>query len=224
MNSLVTNNITGSCIASTAEIDETATVLHSKVGDYCWLAHGAMLCYSKLGTMSYLSTRSKAFSCQIGNFSSISWNVSIGPANHDYKRISSHAMLYAKRFGMIDSMDERFYDQYAKETVIGNDVWIGCNAVIMRGVHVGDGAVIGANAVITKDVAPYAIVGGANRLIKKRFNDDIIQKLLEIRWWDYSTEMIKNNIGLLAEEPSIEKLELLKEKCIRDMIGHNDAR
>ena len=69
-------------------------------------------------------------------------------------------MLYAKRFGMIDSMDERFYDQYAKETVIGNDVWIGCNAVIMRGVHVGDGAVIGANAVITKDVAPYAIVGG----------------------------------------------------------------
>lgn len=212
MSNLVSNNISDSNIASTAEINETATVLHSKVGEHCWLAHGAMLCYSELGTMSYLSTRSKAFSCHIGKFSSISWNVSIGPANHDYKRMSSHAMLYAKRFGMIESMDERFYDQYAMDTVIGNDVWIGCNAVIMRGVHVGDGAVIGANAVITRDVAPYTIVGGVNKMIKKRFNDDIIQKFLEIKWWDYPIETIKKNIGLIAEAPTIEILELIQEK------------
>ena len=199
-------------VAPTADIDESALALHSKVGEHCWLAHGAMLCYSELGDMSYLSTRSKAFSCHIGKFSSISWNVSIGPANHDYKRVSSHAMLYAKRFGMIEGCTDRFYDQYDKETIVGNDVWIGCNSVIMRGVHVGDGAVIGANAVITKDVAPYSIVGGVNKLIKKRFNDEIIQKLLYIKWWDCPLEVIKDNIGLIAEKPTLESLELLQNR------------
>lgn len=199
-------------VASTADIDESALVLHSKVGEHCWLAHGAMLCYSELGNMSYLSTRSKAFSCYIGNFSSISWNVSIGPANHDYKRVSSHAMLYAKRFGMLERCSDRFYDQYDKETSVGNDVWIGCNSVIMRGVHIGDGAVIGANAVITKDVAPYSIVGGINRVIKQRFDSEIVKKLLEIKWWSYPIERIKCNIDLIAQEPSLESLEELQQK------------
>lgn len=211
MSNLV-NSVLGSYIASTAEIDEAATVLHSKVGEHCWLAYGSMLCYSELGTMSYLSTRTKVFSSSIGKFCSISWNVSIGPANHDYKRVSTHAMLYAKRFGMIENVEERFYDQYDKETVIGNDVWIGCNAVIVRGVHVGDGAVIGANAVITKDIAPYTIVGGVNHVIKRRFESKIIEKLLEIKWWSYPIDKIKHNIALLSQEPTLESLDILKDR------------
>lgn len=152
--------IIASQVAADADINPTALVLHSTVGRRCMLGNGAMLCYSQMGDMSYMSSRSKAYSCRIGRFSSISWNVSIGPANHDYRRMSSHSMLFATRFGMIDTPRQRYYDQYDGSTQIGNDVWIGCNAVIMRGVSVGDGAVVGANAVITKDIAPYTIVGG----------------------------------------------------------------
>lgn len=204
--------IYNSHVAKNADIAESALVLMSKVGEVCQLFDDAMLCYSQIGDMSYLGRRSCAFSSTIGKYCSIAWNVSIGPGNHDYDRVTSHAMLYAKRFGMINDISERYYNQYDKETVIGNDVWIGCNAVIMRGVQIGDGAVIGANAVITRDVAPYTIVGGVNKMIKKRFNDDIIQKLLEIKWWDYPIETIKNNIGLIAEKPTIEKLVLLQKK------------
>lgn len=201
-------------VAPTADIDDTALVLNSCVGEVCQLFEDSMLCYSQMDDMSYLGRRSCVLSSKIGKFCSIAWNVSIGPGNHDYKRITSHAMLYAKRFGMINDISERFYNQYEKETVIGNDVWIGCNAVIMRGVQVGDGAVIGANAVISKDVAPYTIVGGVNKLIKKRFNDDVVQKLLEMRWWDYPIEIIKRNIKLIAEKPTIEKLELFQKELI----------
>lgn len=147
-------------IAISANVSDTAKIINSEVGEYCQLFDDSMLCYSCLGDFSYLSRRTSVFSAVIGKYCSISWNVSIGPAVHDYKRITQHAMLYASRFGMIESPQHRYYDQYEKETIIGNDVWIGCNAVIMRGVHVGDGAVIGANAVVTKDVPPYTILGG----------------------------------------------------------------
>lgn len=204
--------IHNSYVAKTADIAESALVLNSKVGELCQLFDDAMLCYSQIGDMSYLGRRSCAFSSTIGKYCSIAWNVSIGPGNHDYNRVTSHAMLYAKRFGMINDISERYYNQYDKDTVIGNDVWIGCNAVIMRGVHVGDGSVIGANAVITRDVAPYSIVGGVNRVLKQRFDDEIVKKLLDIKWWSYPIERIKCNIDLIAQEPSLESLEVLQQQ------------
>lgn len=81
------------------------------------------------------------------------------------------------------------------DIVIGNDVWIGYEAVILAGVTIGDGAVIGARAVVTKDVAPYTVVGGVPaRPIKKRFLDGTIQRLLELRWWDWPEERIRENL------------------------------
>lgn len=84
------------------------------------------------------------------------------------------------------------------DIVLGNDVWIGYEAVILSGVTIGDGAVVGAGAVVTKDVPPYTIVGGVPaKLIKKRFSDDVIAKLSEIRWWDRPEDWIKNNLGAI---------------------------
>jgi chloramphenicol O-acetyltransferase type B len=84
------------------------------------------------------------------------------------------------------------------DTVIGNDVWIGTEAMIMAGVHVGDGAVIAARAVVTRDVAPYTIVGGnPAKLIKQRFSDEDIATLLQVKWWDWSEDRIRENIGKL---------------------------
>jgi acetyltransferase-like isoleucine patch superfamily enzyme len=84
------------------------------------------------------------------------------------------------------------------DVTIGNDVWIGLNALILSGVCIGDGAVIGANAVVTRDVAPYAIVAGnPARVIKKRFDDETIEKLLKIKWWNWNLQKVKENMPLM---------------------------
>ncbi len=85
-----------------------------------------------------------------------------------------------------------------KDTVIGNDVWIGYNATIMPGVKIGDGAIIGTNALVTKDVEPYTIVGGnPAQVIRKRFDDETISKLLDLQWWNWSIEKIRENANVL---------------------------
>ncbi|MGF9942851.1 Vat family streptogramin A O-acetyltransferase [Priestia megaterium] len=96
------------------------------------------------------------------------------------------------------------------DTIIGNDVWVGMDTVIMPGVNIGDGAIVAAKSVITKDVEPYTIVGGnPAQKIKERFPEQIINKLLEIRWWDLNIEIISDHIDVIVNG-EIEKLEKLK--------------
>lgn len=93
------------------------------------------------------------------------------------------------------------------DIIVGNDVWIGYEAVILSGVTIGDGAVIGARAVVTKDVPPYTIVGGVPaKPIKKRFSEENIKKLQSIRWWDWSKEKIAENITAI-QSGNIEQLK-----------------
>jgi len=93
------------------------------------------------------------------------------------------------------------------DTIVGNDVWIGYKALIMPGVRIGDGAIIATASIVTKDVPPYAIVGGnPARVLKMRFTDDDIRRLLKLRWWDWSAEKITRNVDLLSSA-SIEALE-----------------
>jgi len=99
------------------------------------------------------------------------------------------------------TMDGKSYPTKGN-TVIGNDVWIGYDATIMPGITIGDGAIIATKSVVTKDVEPYTIVGGnPAKLIKKRFSDDTISKLLELKWWDWDIEKITRNIGKLTLHP-----------------------
>lgn len=79
-----------------------------------------------------------------------------------------------------------------RSTTIGNDVWIGAGCILLNNITIGDGAIIGAGSIITKDVPPYAVVVGANRLVKYRFPDEIIQKLLQIKWWEWEDEKIRS--------------------------------
>lgn len=99
----------------------------------------------------------------------------------------------------------------------------------MRGVTIGDGAVIGANSVITKDVAPYSVVGGINRFIRWRFDKDIRERLLEMKWWNYPLEVVKDNIDILALEPTLPILDIFEKKLqdskkILLMIANNIKR
>lgn len=101
---------------------------------------------------------------------------------------------------------------YKGDTVIGNDVWIGQNVTIMPGVHVGDGAVIAANSTVAGNILPYQIAGGnPAKVIRKRFDDELIAYLLQLRWWDWPAEKIFNNLEILCSR------DLAK---IRELAGH----
>lgn len=97
-------------------------------------------------------------------------------------------------------------------TIVGNDVWIGYSATFMPGVHIGDGAIIGTNALVTKDVGPYEIWGGnPAKLIRKRFPDDVIEILLKIQWWNWPIDKIVENVDILISN-DVNKLKELVEK------------
>lgn len=85
------------------------------------------------------------------------------------------------------------------DTIIGNDVWFGQNVTVMPGVHIGDGSIIAANSTVTSDIPPYSVAGGNPcRLIKKRFDDDLIEYLLYLKWWNWDSEKKFNNLGILC--------------------------
>src|SRR5690606_8612355 len=127
----------------------------------------------------------------IGNFCSISWGVTIGPANHDYSKLTTHDFLYNDFYGIKPIDSSAAYDRFSKKTIVGNDVWIGTNSTILNGLNLGDGVVIGANTIVTKDIPPYSIVvGNPGRIVKMRFDKNIIDELLDLKWWEFPISTI----------------------------------
>ena len=128
----------------------------------------------------------------IGRFCSIAYNVRIGLGSHPVDWISTHSFVYDKKYGF--NTKNRFVSN--EKTIVGNDVWIGANATILNGVTIGDGAIIGAHSLVTKDVEPYSIVVGVPaKVIRYRFDKDTIQKLLAIKWWNWQDDLIMKKIG-----------------------------
>lgn len=136
----------------------------------------------------------------IGRFCSIAYGAKFlfNCANHSLKSLSSYTFpLFYEEWGL-DKADVATAWDNRGNIIIGNDVWIGFEAVIMAGVHIGDGAIIGARAVVTKDVPPYTIVGGVPaREIRKRFDTATVERLQALKWWDWSEERIRQNLPYL---------------------------
>lgn len=134
---------------------------------------------------------------KIGKFCSIACGAKFlfTSANHTMRSLSTYPFpIFFEAWGL-DGKDIRSAWDNKGDIVVGNDVWIGYEAVIMAGVHIGDGAVIAARAVVTKDVPPYTIVGGTPaREIRKRFDEETIARLLELQWWDWPTEKIRRSL------------------------------
>lgn len=135
----------------------------------------------------------------IGKFCMIASGVTfiMNGANHLTEAISTYPFAVFGN-GWEGAMEGKTYP-FKGDTVIGNDVWIGYNSVIMPGIHIGDGAIIGSCSVVTKDVEPYAIVGGnPAREIRKRFSEAEIESLLDIKWWDWTPDKLTRNVDLLT--------------------------
>ena len=136
----------------------------------------------------------------IGKFCSIACGAKFlfNSANHSLQSLSTYPFpIFFEEWGLDRGQVAKAWDNKG-DIVIGNDVWIGYEAVILAGVTVGDGAIIGARAVVTKDVPPYTIVGGVPaKPIRKRFSEDTIAALLELRWWDWPEEQIKANLDAI---------------------------
>ncbi len=136
----------------------------------------------------------------IGKFCSIACGAKFifTSANHTLNSVSTYPFpLFFEEWGLDKAKVTNAWDNKG-DIVIGNDVWIGYEAVIMPGVTIGDGAIIGTRAVVTKDIAPYTIVGGVPaKPIRKRFSEETIHSLLKIKWWDWSDERIRKNIAAI---------------------------
>ena len=135
----------------------------------------------------------------IGKFCMIASGVTfiMNGANHLSKSISAYPFAIFGN-GWEDAMEGKSYP-IKGDTIIGNDVWIGYNATILAGVHIGDGAIIATNATVTKDVEPYTIVGGnPAKEIRKRFTKEEIERLLKLKWWDRDIGWITNNVKKLT--------------------------
>lgn len=137
----------------------------------------------------------------IGKFCSIACGAKFlfNCANHTLKSLSTYTFpLFYKDWDLEKSDVATAWDNKG-DIVIGNDVWIGYEAVIMAGVHIGNGAIIAARAVVTKDVPPYTIVGGVPaRSIRKRFDEEVIQELETLQWWNWSAEKIRRCLAYIG--------------------------
>lgn len=173
-------------LAGNNSINRRNYILRSEIGKFC---------YTGIGTMIR--------SAKIGNFCSISWNVSIGGGDHPHDKVTTSTL---SRFHFLHSgmrnedsnreLNKTYLNQ--KNCNIGNDVLISSNVIIMRDISIGNGAVIGAGAVVTKDVEPYSLVVGVPaKPIRKRFPDDIIAALEEIKWWNWPIGIIYQNLDLI---------------------------
>lgn len=152
----------------------------------------------EIGDYSYINTGKNwsiiESNVKVGKFCSIGPNVTIGLGNHNYKFITTHPILYNSNYKFI--IKNHNLPDKKEETIIGNDVWIGANSNIKRGIKIGNGVVVAMNSVVTKDIPDYAIVAGVPaKIIKYRFDKKQIEELLKIQWWNNDENIIKKQVN-----------------------------
>lgn len=168
---------------------------------YVTLYQNVNLANADIGSYTYISNNSSLSNVIIARFCSIGDDVLIGGGMHPTKTfVSTHPSFYSIRGqSSITFADKSYFTEYS-EVIIGNDVWIGARVIILDGIRIGDGAIIGAGSVVTKDIPDYAIVGGVPaKLIRYRFSKEQIEFLKHIKWWDKDIDWIRSHYKLFQD-------------------------
>ena len=211
--------IKSSRIGAKSSVGDFSKVEHSVLGEYVRIDRNNYIWRTEMKRHCYTGKNTSIIAAEVGSFVSVSWNVTIGGADHDYTKLSTHSFIY-NDYDELRPEGEEGYNRFSSACVIKNDVWIAANAVILRGVTVGNGSVVGAGAVVTKDVPDYAIVAGVPaRIIGYRFEDTIIKMLNEVRWWEWDDATIRENYPLLRGDVTV---DVLKRMNRISEVSHGD--
>lgn len=189
--------------AATAKLQQTyiapsVRLRETQIGEQCEVLAHSVMEYSTLGDFSYIGEHCCVADSVIGKFTAIANQVRIGAPNHPMDRASQHRFTYCPEYYDANARRDRqfFADRHDAKVLIGNDVWIGHGVIVLPGVTIGDGAVLTAGAVVSKDVAPYTIVGGVPaKMIRSRFPVEIATSLQRIAWWDWPLEKLMAHLS-----------------------------
>ena len=171
----------------------TAELKGCKLGRHVVIGERCVLREVSVGDYSYFERHAEAIYASVGKFCSIAANTRINALGHPLERVTQHKITYRpNEYFRYLGVDEDFrLRRQGKHVTICHDVWVGHGAVIMPGLTIGNGAVIGANSVVTRDVAPYTIVAGApEQELKRRFSKGISERIERLAWWDWSEDRL----------------------------------
>jgi phosphonate metabolism protein (transferase hexapeptide repeat family) len=174
-------------------IHGSVSLRNATLGRFTELKERVQFWDSSLGDYSYVERHAEVIYSAIGNFCAIAPDVRINALNHPIDRVSQHKITYRPNEYFVGArIDKEFREaRIAQRVEIGHDVWIGHGAIILPGMRIGHGAVIAAGAVVTKDVAPFAIVGGVPaRFLKWRFAPEISTRIIALSWWDWEHDRL----------------------------------
>jgi phosphonate metabolism protein (transferase hexapeptide repeat family) len=186
-------------------IHPTAELKNCRIGRYASVGERTILREVAVGDFSYFERHAEAIYTHIGKFCSIAANTRINALEHPLERATTHKASYRpNEYFRYLGVDQAFREQRRQKRVtLGHDVWIGHGAVILPGVRVGNGAVVGANAVVTRDAPAYTIVAGVPaKVVRPRFSGNIAERLAEMAWWDWPLDRLFDAI------PDMQKLEI----------------
>lgn len=190
-----------------------ADVRASTLGRYVEIGEGSRILESCLGDYSYTDRYADIAYSILGKFVNVAAFSRINPSEHPYHRASLHHFMYRSGYYWPSEPDEaEIFDWRRSRPVnIGHDTWIGHGAVIMKGITIGDGAIIASHSVVTKDIAPYTIVGGIPaKLIKRRHAEPIAQRLQALAWWNWNHDALHEalyDFRAMRVEAFLEKYE-----------------
>ena len=199
-------------------VHETSVVRDSRFGKFCKVGARTTVIESVFGDYSYAVNDCEIVYSEIGKFVSIGALVGLNPANHPMERAAQAHFTYRSWQYFEDLADEteEFDKRRAQRVTIGHDVWIGRAAIVLPGRSIGNGAIVGAGAVVTKDVAPYTIVAGnPARVIRRRFDEATAERLDRLAWWDWSHAQLRKAVPefrALSAEAFLDRWEGCEER------------
>ena len=191
----------------------SATIRNAKLGRFTEIKERVQFWDSELGDYSYVERHCEVIYARIGKFCAIASDARINALEHPIGRVSQHKITYRPNEYFLGAKLDKDFREARRSKVVetGHDVWIGHGAIVMPGIKIGHGAVVAAGAVVTKDVAPYAIVAGIPAtFLKWRFPPKLSERMIALAWWDWPHETIQranSDVRDLSAEAFLAKYE-----------------